>query len=474
MTKKNTPLFRIILGVMVGVALTQSAMGLTLDEFIGQVKEKNMGLQVALKTIDALSHKINEREAPTIPQFLVSYSFLSDKKISTFSSFLGTESTLQTAGAVVKTQLASGLSLSGGYELDSSTYPQSSLGGMTKAYSTATTYVEIMYPLWKNGSGQTTRATRSGIEESYLAAIKLNEFAIDTVLAHAEALYWRASLAREGVTLAEEAVTRAKKMVAWTQSREQLALGDPSDLLQVQALQELRQLELRSAKEEVMAAERAFNALRGNDPNSAVAPLKNMGDPQLIQLKWPIKGPRKDVHAAYHTLMAARAKTIVDLDTLEPALNLIGQLKLNQTDSTALGVINRTLATNYPTAYVGVQFSGALDMSASTLDTIKLGNKELLQAAELNYKQKTTDADNEWNDLTHRFDDTQHRLKVVQRFEAIQRQKWQLESDRHQKGRSTMLQVLNTEQDYANARLTHLRTKAEILTLFTHRKLFGS
>ncbi len=474
MSKKNAPLSRVIVGLMVGIALTQPAMGLTLDEFIGQVKEKNTGLQVALKTIDALTNKIQEREAPTIPQFLVSYSFLSDKKISTFSSFLGTESTIQTVGAVVKTQLDSGVSLSGGYELDRTTYPQSTLGGSTKAYSTGTPFVEVVYPLWKNGSGKTTRATRSGIEEAYLSAIKLNEFAIDTGLAQAETIYWRLSLAREAVIIAEEAVTRAKKMVAWTQSRQQLALGDQSDLLQVQALQELRQLELRAAKEEVKSAERTFNALRGNDPNVAVEPLKEINDAQLIRIKWPIKGPRKDVHSAYHNLMAARAKTTVDIDMLEPALNLIGQFKLNQYDSSTLGVIKRTVATDYPTAYVGVQFSGALDMRASTLDTIRLGNKELLEATELNYKQKMTDADNQWNDLQHRFDDTQHRLELVQRVETIQRQKWQLESNRHQKGRSTMLQVLNTEQDYANARLTHLRTKAEILTLFAQRKLFGS
>ncbi|NBV83424.1 TolC family protein [bacterium] len=464
----------VIIGILVGLSIAHPTWGLTLEEFIDQVKEKNKAVQVSLKTINALTLKISEKDGPTTPRFSTSYSFLSDKKIGTFSSFLGTDSTLQTADAMVQTQLDSGLTLSGGYTLNSTEYPNSTLGGSTKAFSTATPYVGVTMPLWRNSGGDITKAAKSGTEESYLAAIKLNEFAIDAGLSQAEATYWRVALAREAVELATESVIRAKKMVNWAQSRHQLALGDDADLLQVQTLYEHRQLELKMAQQELETAERAFNALRNADPNATVGPLKSVSDVQISKFKWPKNGERKDVESAYHTLKATQAKTKVDIQNLEPALDLIGQLKLNQYAPDIVGAIQRTTATDYPTAYVGITFSGALDINNATLDNIRKGNRELIEVAELTYEQKKTDAANQWVDLSQRFLHAQKRLELVQRVENLQKQKWQSESNLHQKGRSTLLQVLNAEEDYANTRLAHLRMKGDLLGLYAQRKLFGS
>ena len=102
------------------------------------------------------------------------------------------------------------------------------------------------------------------------------------------------------------------------------------------------------------------------------------------------------------------------------------------------------------------------------------GTIEIQKSAALDYNEKMTDAANDWTDLQYRFTDAKQRLALVKDVELLQELKWKAETSRHQKGRSTMLQVLNSEQDYANARLMRVRIKGEILTLSAQMKLFRS
>lgn len=465
---------KIPLAIGLFVLTTSPIQGLLFDEYIAQVASRNIGVQAALKKIDALTLKITEKNASTTPVLTLEYGYLADNQMSTFSQFLGTNSTIHQANASVQTQFNNGIRLNTGYKVGRTNYPDSSFRDSFKRYSTATPYAELSMPIMKGANGISVKASQSGIEASYRSAIALNEFAIDNGLVKAETLYWKLALSIEAVELSEESVNRAQRMVDWAIRRDRLGLGDDSELLQVQTLLELRKMELKTAEQEAASVERQFNALRNVPLNQKVKNLKTIDDVQVSELREPKKGSRKDVVSMYYSLQANKSKTTVDIDNLEPALDLIGQLKFNQFHSSDTGAIERTFATDYPTVYLGVKFTAALDTNSATLDSARRGTTLLLESNELEYEDMVRTEANDWTNLIQQLRDKKRQLVLAKQIEDLQFKKWQNETSRQLKGRSTLLQVLTTEEDYADSRLSRLRIKAEVLRLNAQAKLFGS
>ena len=92
----------------------------------------------------------------------------------------------------------------------------------------------------------------------------------------------------------------------------------------------------------------------------------------------------------------------------------------------------------------------------------------------MSFDRKVFEQDREWKDLTQKFHDVKKRLLISQKMEAIQKEKWSYELDRHRQGRTTTYQVIMFEQDYTNAYSSRLRIEADLLRLFTQLKTFGS
>jgi outer membrane protein TolC len=473
----NLKLFRSgsINGLLVSIAVGASlhAATLNLETYLNQVETQNKGVQSMTQSISALQSKSDEKDLLTTPILNASAFSMSERKTTSFSGILGTQTYTHSGDISVKWQLDNGLALSTGYQLAYYSFPEASTAITVKEYGEGIPYIQATLPLWKNKDGQLTKATRDSIGYTYDSAVKSNEFGVQSTLVAAETAYWRLVLSREAVTVATDATERAKKMMNWASSRQALALGDKSDFLQAKALLQLRQLELQSAKDDVRSAERAFNTARGKAPQTPIESLESLDDTQLNKIKCAtVLKNRKDIDAALAAVKAARAKATAEVGNYDPTLNLIGQFKLNQYDPSIGNAVLNTLSTAFPTLYIGLQYSSPID--SKLIDTIKSGTQASVKAAELDYQQKLFTQKNEWIDLQQRLSDAQQRLDVVKELESIQLAKWKAETDRHQKGRTTMAQVLLFEQDYANAQLIHLRTKAELLLLSAQLKLFGS
>jgi hypothetical protein len=124
-----------------------------------------------------------------------------------------------------------------------------------------------------------------------------------------------------------------------------------------------------------------------------------------------------------------------------------------------------------PWSVIGLRFSTPLDFSALT--DYKKGYAQEKVAAELASRRKTYEVDKEWDILSQRFDQFKKRVKLSQRMEQIQSKKLIAEKKRFNQGRTTTFQVLQFEQDFANAQLLKLRNEAELISVYNQLKLFS-
>ena len=72
-----------------------------------------------------------------------------------------------------------------------------------------------------------------------------------------------------------------------------------------------------------------------------------------------------------------------------------------------------------------------------------------------------------------RFENLKKRLALSQKLETVQEKKLIAEKRRYNGGRSTIFQVLQFEQDLANAQLLKLRNKNELIATYNQLKLFS-
>ncbi len=461
----------IILIMCIGSPL--SAQVLPLEQYLKQVNRDNKTIKTYASAIESYQKKISEKELLTTPYFNAKATGQYERKMGSFSGFLGATSYSAASQVGLSWQDDSGLEINTGYSLNYYKYPDASSLVSTKEYGEATPYIQASMPLLKNANGVLTRSQKQLIVAQYDIQTKSAEYAIKTYLIAAEIAYWRLSLAKQSVEIAKEAVDRAERMVSWSSTRQALALGDRSDLLQSQALLKLRHLELKQAKDSVSDAERLFNTYRGRSQQTVTESIELITDSKVDPIK-PVSGYRlrKDVEIALASVQSANTQRLISDSEYDPNLTLLAKAQLNQVDGSVGNAIANTLSTDYPTIYFGVTYSMPLN---STLTTqLKSANLATVTNAEDKYQQTVFDARQEWTTLQQRLLDAKQKLALTRELESIQREKWRNEVSRHQRGRTTMAQVLQFEEDYAKAQTALLQIKAEILILSAQQVLYGS
>ena len=118
-----------------------------------------------------------------------------------------------------------------------------------------------------------------------------------------------------------------------------------------------------------------------------------------------------------------------------------------------------------------MRFTSPLDFSK--LNKNSKGYDQEKVAAKLNLDRKISEQELEWQDLQTKLKDNQEKLSLASKMEEIQKQKLEAEKARMQRGRSTMFQVLQFEQDYANAQLLKLKNQSDIVSVYAQLKLFS-
>lgn len=449
---------------------------LTLEGYVKQVRGQNAGYQAAEQKREAAKLRRSEADLVFAPQLLSSLNFRFDSKLPTLPFLNYARLDTHNFELGVQQQFAFGLKAKLAYQIDYIGYENIVLQGppaLVKFYD-ARPVLEVSMPLWQNAFGSSARATQL-LQEAQADAEHFGAEASRRGLElKAESVYWQLAIAREIVKQQELAFAAAESLHSYVAKKVNLSLGDRADALQAKASLETRKLGLKSARDQARIAARAFNALRNGNPADEPEALVDVDFQALVKYEPPAKhGTRADVKVAEAQARLARANAVVLRERNKPQLDVYASAALNGRDrtlGTMLGAIGDSYTANRPTFNAGFKFVLPLDLSA--MSDARRAAAQLEGAAELDWKQKQLDQEQEWADLTARLIDARERYVLATQIESVQEEKLVYERRRLRQGRTTTFQVLQFEQEFTGAALARASAAAEVLQLVSQLKLY--
>ena len=454
-------------------ALAQDKSVLTLDAYIDQVEAQNDQFKSADRSEKANTLRADEYRLMTSPQFFGNYSTTIDKRETAAPAFQGTETDAQTAAFGIQQKTRYGLDAKLSYNWNST-----ELKGVSPsivpvpAFATAGPVLELNQSLWKNGFGSETRANQDAAQAGTLAQRFGSTFSKFQIRMQAESAYWRLAVAREAVLATQESLNRTNRSRQWVADRAKYELADRADLLQQDAASAAREMELQKAKDEERAAARAFNTARNIESLEVTEGLSPISEDLIKSLAVPQRqGARADVRAKEQESIASRAKAKAGEEGMKPTVDVFATVGLNGRDPATSPALSESLTTNYPNYTVGVKFNVALEQGIQA--RAREGYRAEAEANEMIFRRKVYETEREWTDLEQKFAEGKNRLTIASKLEKAQKSKLDNERERLRRGRTTTFQVIQFEEDFANAQLNRIRMEAEVLGIYSQMKTFG-
>jgi outer membrane protein TolC len=437
---------------------------LSLKTYLDEVSNKHLGYKSAAQTARAARQYSGEGGTLTAPAFIANATDSSEGRSYPLSP--GNHFSYGTYNLGLSQATPIGLSGKVLYN-----YVDFNIPGLADYY-TGYGELDLSLSLYRNFWGGEIKAQQQAIEAGALAKAFSLSYATKATLLEAEANYWRLALARELVTIQKDSVERAQKIADWTERRVRLQLADRSETLQSVSNLQARRLDLRTAEDEARAAALAFNSSRGvlgevvPEKLTALTPelIQSMAAPERTQ-------KREDVRAAEFQAVATAASANLSREKDKPTVELFGSALLTDPTAPSGALASLVPVTARPVSAIGLRVTAPLNLG--TLSTAREGYAAEAQAADWQYQRKVFEEERDWKDLTTKFSETKERYRLYTDLEKTQKEKFEFERERQQRGRSTLLQVLMFESDYEGVQLGRIRTLAELMTLNAQMKLYG-
>lgn len=446
-----------------------SASQLTLGAYLDQVNGKSPIVEAQRLNAESGLRRAEGSEVLTFPYLFGAANNYVDKAETAFPAQQGTEtrSTVYSLGVGMNTPFG----LNGKYTWNNADVLTLGSSFATPGRYTSYNRLDFTLNLIRNGFGSEVRARKELIRSSNTAQALAGRFAYTAKMAEAEGTYWRLALARQAVLVQKDVLARAGKLLVWAKRRVGMQLGDRSDLLQAQASNDLYTLGLANAVEEERSAARAFNLMRNVEGESVPEAVAFPSVDEMIKMKAPErKGDRLDLQATAEKTKALQAQAQLDKELLKPNVDVTAVYAWNGRDPARSAATSEALRGDHPTRAIGVVFS--VPLNVPTWTSALKGADQGIEAAGLELEQARLNEAKEWRDITARLRDARARLHLVRTLEEVQKEKFDNERTRLQRGRSTTFQSITFEQDYAQAQLTRLRTQAEVLQLLAQMKTY--
>lgn len=447
---------------------------LTLNDYLKQVEEKNQAMTASKLIVEGADLKVDEGKLLFRPNMFAQTQTSIDKKPTTNRNAQGDQTNYTFFTAGLTQQFRTGTTGKLGY-----TFSHTKINNASPTFLPVNDFhdgiatLELSQSLWRNVWGKETRATETLVTSQTQASKHTENYKMKVTLAQAESLYWSLSQIRKVVKVQIESLDRAQKIRTWTQNRLRSGLGESSDFLQSDANYKAREYELKNALQEQKNLERAVNSLRGINSDIFEEELEPVDSAKIKKLALPEKAElRDDTKAALELQKITKANASIAAEKNKPTFELYGSYALNGRDPQSGEAISNSFKTDHDTKAIGLRFIAPLDFG-TTSDNIK-GYKNDQIAAEQNYQRKLFEQEQQWNDLTVKFEDAKTKLSLVEKIEEAQRIKASNERDRLSKGRTVTFQVLNFEQDYATSELARIQNETNILSIYSQLKIYSA
>jgi outer membrane protein TolC len=447
---------------------------LTLDEYLDQVRKGSQLFQAAQLSADAAGERATEFKLLTRPNLIAGVNY-AHSHADTGSTISGDDNTQKTYSLGIQETTDFGLSAQLTYGMtENLSNGGISAPGLTvqSSYVTAGPQLTLTQSLWRNWFGEEIKATKLQIAAAALAQRFAQSFQQTQILADAEQAYWGLALAREQVKSAKEVLALTEKSQSWSAKRERLQLADRSDLLQANAALLQRRLALQAAVDSEKAAQRRFNTGRGNDSDMVAENLSSFDATVIDRLQIPKRvDKRDDVKAAEQNKYATEATARLARQRNTPTINLTGGVGLNGRDVLTNEAFDKSLTGERPNYAIGLQANIPLDFG--TQSDVRSGYQKEVVAADVLYQRRVFESERLWHELTTLFNDAVGRYRISVDLEKANKEKVDYERFRHDRGRTTLYQVILFENDYAQSQFDRIRAQADVLNAYAQLRTFG-
>ena len=465
--------------VALGLALATSVHAqpvLTVGSFLREVRLHHEGLQAAQINRGGVLQAANRSKLIDSAQAFINAEGFIDGKVSVFSALQGGQSEGANTSVGIFSKMDNGLEAKLSYRWNVQHLPNAAKINdyqLPSVIFDSGASLLLTQSLWRNGGGAEVKATKEQIEAGAQVEALANTLTIKQILVEAEAAYWRLLASKEIVAIQEKSLDRAKRMVDWVNQRSSLLLADNSDVYQAKAALELRTLELRAAIDEDSANERAFANYRGQTQlvqARNLPSLSEMLEVQVVASENKVYQVREAVQLAQKQAKLKAAQVTLETQQLQPDFNLYLGVDLNQFGTRWQDSFLNSFAIDHPTIKGGFMLSFSLDAPDAKASLAGLDRQK--DAAEALASRKGFEDRREWIDLKEKLAAGLRRIELARKIEKLQKEKYENEVVRHQRGRSTTYQVLLFQQDYANAQLTRITTQAQVAAVFGQLRTF--
>lgn len=449
------------------------AQAITLQDYLIEVKTKNGGIRGTEMSAEAKTIRMDEGTLFFKPSFFLTGEYYDDQRPTNAPTFQGTQTLRHTVRTGLTQNFRTGTKATISYN-----YYKTHINGANPAFITNRKFfdvapmLEISQSLWRNFLGSEFEASEA-IQNSQTEAQKWSdEFSHKQLLMQAENSYWRLYFAQRSLKVQKESLERAQKLKDWNAGRVRNNLVDESELLQAEANLQNREMEYQDTLSEVETALGEFNSIRESEAIPELDLSQNTVTSEILTEKLPKKMPiREDVLATMASQKVAVAQAELGSQRNRPNLELYGTYSMNGRDAQYSDAVDQSMTATRPFSVIGVRFSTPMDLWA--VADYKKSYRQEVTAAEMNSKRKAYEVDKDWEILSERFTNFQTRLKLSEKLEKAQEKKLLSEKRRYNQGRTTTFQVLQFEQDFANAQLLKLRNERALITVYNQLKLFS-
>lgn len=467
--KLSLPMSALLIGAAL-LLLESRAHAITLNEYINQVKQENLGYKGQREQSEGAALKSREADLMFTPQLFAEAVVGHDGKPNTPAMYDEVKSQNYSLGFTQ--QFKFGLQGKLYYDLSRTEFVNATAAINPSKYWSAAPKVELTMPIWGGGFGRTAAANEEVARQQNIAEQYTSEGQALNILIGAEAAYWRLAAWQDVVRIQEQAMKAAQNILDYVSKKQRMNLGENADTVQARALVEGRTLELQVARNEAAEAQRSFNKFLNRDLLTPVDSLQTLDYATLENLELPKERPgvRADVHALEAQLAAAKAASVLARERNRPSLNIFGNYAMHGREDELNEAMKAAGKGDRDTAFIGLRFNMPLNFSATA--DVKDGAAKAERAAEMNRQYALYAQDADWTNLVRNVSDLRDNLKLLARIESAQKAKLETERTRLRQGRTTTYQVLLFEQDYSQAALSRAKSAAGILGLQAQIKLY--
>jgi outer membrane protein TolC len=334
--------------------------------------------------------------------------------------------------------------------------------GMTKGPYLGILSASLSQSLWKDFFGQGTRIRRRREEATKNLEQASVEVKRRTLLSTAESAYWQLLFAQQELKVREDSLARADRLVKWNKRRVGDGLAQSNELLQTEALYTQRELQLITAKDDYLNAQRNIKEFLDEDASAAdKMPSTPLTTSRASLVQALQQGERVRADAWLSKLEAElQAQASRELaEGLKPDLVVKGTYGMSDSRPEQGDALRHTFDNRYPSKSISLNLTMDLDWWATA--KVRRSGEASAKAASIRASRLALDSKRDIVELKRRYQELGRRIETVQKLVDIQKRKFDREQDRLRNGRSTTFQVISYEQEIAESEVMLFKLLSE-------------